>query len=191
LDASNAAGGISSNAAEMANWMKFQLDSGRTSNGQHLLDANSIERMWSIVTPMPIYKPAPHLTPLATTYAGYGLGFRINDYRNQQLVWHTGGLSGAYYSRVTLVPALGLGISVLTNQENRNAFEAITYELLDHFIGTEGSPQQDWLASFTEEDNLRKARLARIENESQAARASDSQPSLPLEQYTGTYRDNW
>src|SRR5690606_27464841 len=86
LDASNAAGGISSNAAEMANWMKFQLDSGRTSNGQHLLDANSIERMWSIVTPMPIYKPAPHLTPLATTYAGYGLGFRINDYRNQQLV---------------------------------------------------------------------------------------------------------
>lgn len=188
-DASNAAGGISSNARDMAAWLKFQLDSGMSPSGKRLLPPAAIERLWTIVTPMPLYKPRPHLAPLKQQYSGYGLGFRIHNYRDHQIVTHTGGLSGAFYSRVTLVPRLGLGIAVLTNQESRNAFEAITHHLMDNFLQVK--PEFDWLAAHQQEEDLQKARVATIESVAHQQRDSLSSPSLNLQAYAGTYRDRW
>ena len=188
-DASNAAGGISSNALDMAAWLKFQLDSGRTGDGQRILPPSAMQRQWRMVTPMPFSKPAPHLSVLEQSYFGYALGFRVQDYRSKQIITHTGGLSGAFYSRVTLLPELGLGISVLTNQGARVAFEAITHYLLDYFM--EVQPEFDWLSAYIKEDQLSKARMAKIESQQAAQRDSLSKPSLELQDYVGTYRDAW
>lgn len=186
-DVSNAAGGISSNAVDMAKWLKLQLDSGKYDNGK-LFKPATAKRLWTIVTPMPIPRPTALLAPLNFSYLGYALGFRVHDFRNHQLVTHTGGLSGAYYSRVTLVPELGLGISVLTNQESRDTFEAITNHLLDYFMGYNSF---DWLDAHWKTEKRREARMAAIDRKSSAQRDSLSKPSLQLKDYVGTYRDAW
>jgi hypothetical protein len=45
-----------------------------------------------------------------------------------------------------MVPDRKLGIVVLTNQEPGETFEAITYHILDHYLG---APAFDWLEGYT------------------------------------------
>ncbi|WP_257668112.1 serine hydrolase [Parapedobacter tibetensis] len=189
-DVSNAAGGISSNAQDMAKWLLLQLDSGLNRvSGERLYSPATAERLWTAVTPMPLYKPIAPLVPLTQIYSGYGLGFRVHNFREHKLVTHTGGLSGAYYSRVALLPELNLGVAVLTNQESSAAYDAIVHDILDYFSGEK--QRFDWLEGHTKLDSLRKLRIADWERSSADQRDSTSSPSLSLRAYEGTYRDAW
>jgi hypothetical protein len=111
----------------------------------------------------------------------------VRDYRGYILRQHTGGLPG-YLSKVAMIPDLRLGVAVLTNQESGAAFDAITYRVLDHYIGVR---PPDYLALFQQlvERNRQKAR--EVERKAAAARDSTRGPSLPLARYAGTYRDPW
>jgi len=100
---------------------------------------------------------------------------------------HTGGLPG-YLSQVSFMPDQRLGVVVLTNQESGEAFNAITYHVLDHYMGAE---RWDWLGGFSAVKERGDAALARFEAGSVAQRDEDSTPSLALDAYAGTYRDAW
>ncbi len=186
-DNTNPAGGINTGAADIARWLLVQLDSGRLRDGSRLFAARTARELWSIVTPMHVGTPPPELAPARAQFRGYGLGFEIRDYRSQKVVTHTGGLPG-YVSRVTLVPDLKLGIAVLTNAEAGEAFDAITYRVLDHYLG---APAHDWIAGYAvlrqRADSMVRAEEARAV----AARDPTSRPSLPLARYAGTYADAW
>ena len=52
---------------------------------------------------------------------------------------HTGGLPG-FVSRVLLVPDIGLGVSVLTNQESGEAFNALAYYVVDQLSRCASAP---------------------------------------------------
>jgi len=54
-------------------------------------------------------------------HAYYGLGWRIFDYSNTKLVFHSGGLRG-YVSQIALLPEHDLGIVVLLNSNIENIF---------------------------------------------------------------------
>jgi hypothetical protein len=114
----------------------------------------------------------------------YALGWRVRDYRGHKLVSHTGGLAGMT-SRTTLVPDQRLGIIVLTNGES-NMYEALTYELLDHFFGARPT---DWVAAFQvaaqQEQASADSQVAVLRH----ARDTTSRPSLPLARYAGRYSD--
>jgi hypothetical protein len=86
------------------------------------------------------------------------------------------------------VPDLKLGIVVLTNQEAGGAFQAITYRILDHYLG---DPATDWVAAYRTSTAQAEARAAEVEKRQAATRAADSKPSLPLARYAGTYSDRW
>jgi CubicO group peptidase (beta-lactamase class C family) len=182
----NPAGGINSSATDMAKWMIVQLDSGRLADGR-LFSQNTARNLWSVVTPIRPGIPPAELAPLKASFAGYGLGFFLRDYRGLKLVWHTGGLPG-YVSEVFLVPDRKLGIAVLTNQESGEAFESISWRLLDHFLG---APATDWGTAFkilkTRGDSATQA----AERGAAAKRDTASRPSLPIDKYAGTYRDAW
>jgi CubicO group peptidase (beta-lactamase class C family) len=186
-DNTNPAGGINSNAADMAKWLIVQLDSGRTAPDDRLFSPRTTRELWSIVTPMGTGTPAPELAALKANFAGYALGFRIRDYRGEKLVTHTGGLPG-YVSLVLMLPEHRLGVAVLTNMESGAAFSVIGWHILDYYLGASDT---DWLAAYktvmARSDSIMAARDRRTAEQ----RDSLAGPSLPLEQYAGTYTDQW
>lgn len=183
----NPAGGINSNAVDMAKWMIVQLDSGRISGSKQLFSPRTTADLWRIVTPMPIRTTPKELTPLNPNFYGYALGFVVNDYRGLKIVSHTGGLPG-YLSRLTLLPEKKLGITVLTNQESGGAFNAITYFILDRFLD---APKHDWISGFKKVELRADSLSTAFERSAIAKRDTTSRPSLLLEKYAGTYRDAW
>lgn len=183
----NPAGGINASATDMAKWLMVQLDSGRLADGTRLFSPPTTRQLWTLVTPIPIGNFAPELAALQPNFNGYALGFHVLDYRGRKVVTHTGGLPG-YVSRVTLVPDQRLGIVVLTNQESGAAFEAITYRILDHYLG---APVTDWLAAYRAATVRNDSLTAAADARTAATRDSTAGPSLPAARYAGTYTDAW
>ncbi|MGW8282613.1 MAG: serine hydrolase [Gemmatimonadota bacterium] len=183
----NASGGINSSATDMAKWMLVQLDSGRVAGREPLFSPGTTRELWSIVTPVPFDPPPPPLRPLSKSFNGYGLGFFVRDYRGHQIITHTGSLPG-YVSRLTLVPGLDLGIVVLTNAEAGEAFETITWTVLDTYLG---APAHDWLDAYSTLAVERDSVIAARERMAVVSRDSASTPSLALGEYAGVYEDPW
>jgi hypothetical protein len=50
---------------------------------------------------------------------------------------------------------------------------------------------QDWIAIVAEAANARLSSAAAVVGEAETSRAANSDPSLPLDAYTGIYRDPW
>jgi CubicO group peptidase (beta-lactamase class C family) len=186
-DVVNPAGGIFSNAEDMARWVMVQLDSGRVAGGSRVFGTEVTRELWAPVTPIPFGDPPPELEPLRHHFQFYALGLGVRDYRGRRMLVHTGGLPG-YVSQVAFIPDERLGVVVLTNQESGAAFNAITYQVLDHYLG---APAWDWLEGFAVVQARADAAVARAEEEAGAARDESSTPSLPLGRYAGTYRDAW
>lgn len=186
-DNTNPDGGIASSAGDMANWLIVQLDSGRVADGSHLFSPRTTRELWSIVTPIPIGNPPPELASIRANFSGYALGFGIRDYRGRKLVTHSGLLPG-YVSRVAMVPDLKLGLAILTNQESDYACAAITYHILDYYLG---APQTDWAAAYQKIQARQDSANAAEERHAAEARDASSHPSLPLDRYAGTYSDPW
>lgn len=87
-----------------------------------------------------------------------------------------------------MVPDLELGVAVLTNQESGEAFDSITYQILDEYLG---APQTDWVGAYLKVQARRRAGLDDTVKRTAAAREASSRPSLPLARYVGTYNDEW
>jgi CubicO group peptidase (beta-lactamase class C family) len=183
----NPAGGVNSCAEDMAKWMLVLLNKGKLPDGSQLVSEAVIDEITTIATPIPFSKPAPELAPAAMNFNGYGLGLRIRDYRRYKVWTHTGGLEG-YVSQVWLMPEIGLGVTVLTNQESTAAFAALTNQIVDYYLK---APKFDWVEAykkFTEKNAQRsKEEIDKI----YASRKKDTRPSLNLQDYAGLYRDDW
>lgn len=184
---SDAAGGIVTNARDIAKWLIVQLDSGRTATGTRLYTPSTTRELWSVVTPLAAGAPPPGLTALRSNFAGYGLGFVLRDYRGYKLVSHTGGLSG-FVSRVAMIPELRLGVAVFTNQESDDAFMSLSCRILDYYIGKEDT---DWISEFALARARSDSLLAVRESRTVSGRDSLSRPSLPLDRYASVYQDAW
>jgi len=186
-DNTNPAGGILSNATDMAAWMRVLLDRGRLPDGSRLFSERTWRQISTLVTPMPNPDPPAELAPLASFVSGYALGLNVREYRGHLVLTHTGGLPG-FVSRVFLMPDIGLGVSVLTNQESGEAFNAIAYFVADAYLG---GPPTDWVAAYGAVRARALANVAAADLKSSQARDSSSTPSLPLARYAGTYTDAW
>ena len=186
-DNTNPAGGINSSAEDMAKWLLVQLARGRLADRSQLFSEATWRQLTSIVTPMPIADPPPELAPLRANFRGYALGLDIRDYRGHKLLMHTGGLPG-YVSRVVMIPDLGVGIAVLTNQESGAAFESIAYRIADHYLE---APVTDWIDAYQKLVARQRSALATTDNQTAKTRDTASRPSLPPGKYAGTYVDAW
>jgi CubicO group peptidase (beta-lactamase class C family) len=186
-DNTNPAGGINSNAADLAKWMLVLLAEGGLADGSRLFSEATWRQLTTLVTPMPIAEPPPELAALRRNFNGYALGFNVLDYRGRKVITHTGGLPG-YVSRLLLVPDLELGVAVLTNQESGEAFNSIAYHVADHYLG---APATDWVGAYMNVSARAQERDREAERTAAAARDAASTPSLPLERYAGAYEDAW
>src|SRR3954470_21619344 len=186
-DNTNPAGGINSNAEDMAKWMLVQLAEGKLADGTALIKPATARAITTLVTPIPFGAGPPELSAIRPQFNGYGLGFGLRDYRGHKLVTHTGGLPG-YVSKVAMIPDQQLGIAILTNQESTNAFEAIADSIMDAYLA---APATDWVAAYQAIEKRAAEINAGLTQSSAAARDASSKPSLPLANYAGKYRDAW
>lgn len=185
-DASNPAGGIASSAMDMSKWLITQLDSGRTPDQKRIFSPKATRELWRIIVPIPISKEPEKYKPAQRNFNGYGLGFRVHDYRGHKIVAHTGSLTG-FVSQVTMVPELDLGIVVLTNQLATGAYLSIANHILDFNMNAEPF---DWLAGYKSDWDKSAARRDSIQESRKMLLPDKRLPlSLSLEKYAGKYKD--
>jgi CubicO group peptidase (beta-lactamase class C family) len=186
-DNTNPAGGIQSNAADMARWLIVQLARGKLADGARLFSESTWQQLTTLVTPMPIDSLPPEWQGPKPDFYGYALGLIVRDYRGRKVLTHGGSLPG-FVSQVVMVPDADLGVAVLTNQESGAAFNAIAYHIVEHYLD---APPVDWIDTYAKLAVRQNATAAQAAERTAAARNTNSRPSLPLSQYARTYTDDW
>src|SRR5690606_20056489 len=184
------AGGLSWSAKDFARWMQAQLALGAVPDGgdQRLWSEANAREMWTPQIHVPIRPfPAP-ISDLTPQFAGYALGWNVQDYRGVKVMQHGGAVFGVL-AYVILVPDRNLGIAVQINSEDVDVMRGLATELLDHHLGFE---PRDWVADFVEWNRQRLAAgVAALEATDDTRARKASQPSLPLAGYAGRYADAW
>jgi CubicO group peptidase (beta-lactamase class C family) len=179
-DSTAPAGAVQSSAADLARWLRFQLDGG-VLDGKRLISEASMREMHS---PQVIISTTPEMRAarLVEFFAAYGMGWQVMDYRGNPLLWHTGSGNGQL-AFMALIPAKRLGVVVLVNTWAAPFVHgALVNYLLDAYLGY---PPRDWSAEA----------LARVPAMLEQARkewqekTAGAVPELsrPPASYTGTY----
>lgn len=114
----------------------------------------------------------------------YGLGWFINYYKGKRIIDHGGGMPGMI-SEVCLVPEEKLGFVVLTNLDC-SFTNVVKNKILDEYLG---GTQTDWGKQLLPQKNYTDNIIKTVYAQREKNRVQNTQPSLPLEKYTGTYED--
>jgi CubicO group peptidase (beta-lactamase class C family) len=190
IDNAGPAGSINSTVADMARWMRLQLNAG-LHGGTRLLTTKAVREMH---TPQTVVRPegmGPEGRYWELMHPGshllvYGLGWLLREYKGRVLVQHGGSIDGMR-SVVILVPEEKLGVVILSNRGAQFLPEALGQRVLDTYLK---APPRDWSKELLEVqkalDQQRRDAEKRVEKE----RIPGTKPSLPLEKYAGTYRDD-
>lgn len=181
------AGSIQCNVSGMSRWVAAQLARGKLPDGSTLFSEAQSEEMWSVQTPL---RPGGKDAELTRThFAGYGLGWGLNDFYGYKRVSHNGGLPGMV-THVGMIPELELGVVVLTNQQEGFALSAVALQILEAYTG---APKRDWVAltrgfKAEREQRMREADAQRAPPEAAAAPGAGA---TGLDAYVGVFADPW
>ncbi len=179
------AGAMYSSVSDMTKWMTFLLDSGRV-HGKRLVDTAQFNQLFrpQMMVGADEFYPTERLTHPHLT--AYGLGWFLEDYRGEYVVFHTGSIDG-FVAIVGLIPDRKLGVVVFANVDHAEIRHALMYTVFDRYIG---GATHDWsaemLAMYTELDRQQHA----ARDSALARRVRGTSPSLPLDRYAGTYTDS-
>ncbi|HEX2631154.1 MAG TPA: serine hydrolase [Chitinophagaceae bacterium] len=167
-----------SNVKDITKWLMLQLDSGKY-QGKQVLPWSVLQRTRDIN----ILTGSRKSAAFPTHFRGYGLGVYSTDYNGRQVYWHTGGAFG-HVTNICFVPEEGLGITILTNNDNQSFFEALRYQILDAYLGVNYTNRslQQWGFFVTG-----KRAMEQDLNAMQTRVGKHAQPELKLEDYTGEY----
>ena len=181
-----AAGGINSNISDLTKWVTMLLAGGKYNGGTRLISDKTMDEIWSPQTIIRVSSPGPY----NTHFASYGLGFFLSDVNGYKQVTHTGGLEGMV-TQITMIPEIGLGIIVLTNQQEGGAFRSITNQILDGYFGKAG---HDWVAelSNSRKKSIESAKAVtdKIAAEIEQARRTGGS-AIGVDIISGKYKDPW
>jgi CubicO group peptidase (beta-lactamase class C family) len=142
-DAQSPAGGVSSSARDLAQWLRLQLGRGKV-DGREIVKAAALDE-----THRPQIVKTPAANPMTERSSFSGLGWDIGTDEQGSIRWsHSGGFNLGAATCVNVLPAAQLGIVVLTNTAPIGVPEAICRSFLD--LATIGKVERDWLALFGE-----------------------------------------
>ncbi|WP_161632094.1 serine hydrolase [Nakamurella lactea] len=141
VDACGPAGSLVSNLDDMLAWLAFNLDPASVT-GNGLPTPATVGKLQRPA----MLKPEPPVRWPEWTSRGYGFGWSIDDYRGTTVISHGGNLDG-FSSIVSMVPAAGIGIVVLSNLDVNGARDAIPLAVVDELLGRQPPP---WGERFAE-----------------------------------------
>jgi CubicO group peptidase (beta-lactamase class C family) len=139
LGAVSPGGGINSNALEMANWLKLQLN-----GNDFIIRKRTLDEMHSLQMP---FAAVPSENEPVYCH-GYGLGWFLGKYRKYNFISHAGDIDG-FSSEVAFLPERGLGIVILTNSssDGRYVISSIRNQIFDKFLDMKDI---DWASKLQE-----------------------------------------
>jgi len=184
FDNVEAAGAMNSSAAEMARWVRFQLDSARVGGRRLLKPATFVESH----TPQTIIRrdsAERRMNPF-THYLSYGLGWFLEDYRGREVVRHGGNLDGMT-ALVAMMPEERLGLVILSNLDSSGLPSALMRKVFDLHLG---APPKDWSADQLAASKRAREAAREREKKRERERVRGTRTSLPLERYAGVYADS-
>ena len=179
-DAAAAAAGVISSVDDMTAWLQLQLDRGIVETDTIFSPERSRE-MWTPYNSFRVSTGSESRWP-SVHFRGYGLGWSLMDYRGRKVASHGGAFDGMY-SRVALVPEENLGVVILTNSMTWIS-TALTYQILDAYLGGDGF---DWSADYLPRFQEYRAEFEASQRHAEEHQVSGTTPSVPLEEYAGTY----
>jgi CubicO group peptidase (beta-lactamase class C family) len=178
-DAVAATGGLISSVNDVAKWMIFNLNHG-IHKGDTLLRPASRNLIWTPHNNFVVDHTRPN--DLNRNFSSYGLGWDISDFHGRLRVGHTGGYDGMI-TAISLLPDENIGVVVLTNG-TKSPITAVSHYTLEALLGVKG---KDWSALQLERVNNWEKEDTRIAD-LKSKRVADTNPSLALTAYAGTYR---
>lgn len=179
-DAQSPAGGASSTARDMAQWLRLLLNDGRH-DGRPVIDKAALAQ-----THLPA--AVREVDPQTGTAGFYGLGWNV-DYRAHGVEWsHAGAFSAGARTTVRLVPGARLGIVVLSNCFPSGVPEGIAQTFFDTvFVG---KPTRDWVAVANGVFDRAYKEMMKP-SEAYATPPASPAPRLPNAAYAGDYRNDY
>jgi CubicO group peptidase (beta-lactamase class C family) len=178
VDNCGSAAAINSNVTDLSKWIKMWLsrDSSKT-----LLRWSTKHDIWTPHTIIPISEAGMKNNP-SRHFSAAALGWFTFDYQGRKILDHGGGMDGMI-SKICIVPEENFGFVILTNSIS-SLSSALEYKVLDMYLG---GKERDWagetLKRIKDYEVKEKASEKKKENE----RIKDTKPSLPIEQFIGTY----
>ncbi|MES2653062.1 MAG: serine hydrolase [Bacteroidota bacterium] len=175
------AGSINSSVNDMANWLKVWI-SGGYYNKKEILPNTYIGEAASSQMVMNGGLPREHKDVFFETY---GLGWMLESYRGHYRVEHGGNING-FSANVAFFPTDGIGIVVLTNQNESAVPSIVTSSIADRLLKLKPI---DWNG-----EAAARAKTASI-NEKQIAKNTKKEPILNtnpshvLKNYIGSFEN--
>ncbi|PCI54630.1 MAG: serine hydrolase [Alphaproteobacteria bacterium] len=177
-----AAGGMQCSVKSILKWHDMHLRKGRLPSGDIFL---SKEQQAEIMTPQTILPVRPNNKEwFNSSFSAYGLGWVLSDYKGYKIEQHSGGLLGML-SLNAMIPDLGLGVVIYTNQQAGVARSAIMNSILDTYISDK---KTDWISRLYD---LKQKRLAAAAKAVPDMAEAPYVPTGGLTPYAGSYRDPW
>jgi len=178
------AGAINSNVVDMAQWVRLHLAGGEY-KGAHLISSGAFKEMHEQQTIIRREPPWSLLRPDAH-FLSYGLGWFLHDYRGRKVVEHGGNIDGMS-ALVAMIPEEKLGVVILTNLNGTSLPTALMFKVFDAYLG---APPKDWSAEMRNTIKGLEEQGATAQKKLEESRVKGTQPSLALEKYAGTYKDD-
>ena len=178
------AGSVGSCADDIALWMKCMIDSSKC-NGGRLVKPETwmyLLKPKTMVTEAEYYPTQLLTKPNFTTYA---MGWFQQDYKGYKLNFHTGSLEGETAIHAQL-PDKKFGIYIFGNLDHAELRHALMFKAIDLF---ELGGNTDWSTAFKNLYDSLKSERKKVFEASLPKQILNTKPSLPLNDYAGTYSD--
>ena len=186
FDAGNIApaGAIISNAADMAQWLRFQLKDGVV-NGKRLVASAALRETH---TPQILMGSGGERADSTSVkrFSSYGMGWMVEDYRNQ-LSWQHGGNTLGMTAAVGMLPEKTVGVVVLSNMQGAQLPHLLEQYVFDRELG---APTRDLSAEAYERFLKQRRRADSVQTVQLAGHTTNAEPSIPLAAFVGTYADS-
>ena len=185
IDNVGPAGSINSNAMDMSQWVRLQLNDGMIGN-RRLISKRLAQEMHTPHTIIRIDSAARSFNT-ETHFSSYGLGWFLEDYRGREVVHHGGNIDG-FTALVAMLPEEKFGFVILTNMNGTGLPAALMRKVFDLQLH---APVRDWSGEAYKRLEQSRVRAAAAQQTAGVPKkVAGAKPSLPLSEYTGTFVDS-
>jgi CubicO group peptidase (beta-lactamase class C family) len=180
-DSQAPAGGVSSTARDLGEWIRLQLGDGAF-DGKHVIAADALNQTHrpQIVT---------GFNPKTNRASFYGMGWNVSyDDRGRFFLSHSGAFNLGARTEVSLLPAENIGIGVLVNAGANGVPEGMSKSFFDLVL--RGKIQKDWITLGNRLFAEQTKEFSGYDTDYGQPPVHKS-PPLPKSAYQGTYGNSY